>query len=628
MSLDGLTKFGVVGPRGAWTRLDNRPVPRERGSLSLNMRFELAKAKCRDGFGADFTVLGKVSSFYNWITNDSGIEINRVIYFESGNTAKMRDMIALTTTTLFTQTGQSAVPAEAGSRLYIPVNTSAGIGASQARIVNALIGGAPSDYAFAAPWTVAPVMTAPGAGNCTPGAHRFGYVLETRSGFTGKPGPWSAGIFTPVSYTVGSPAKTLNMAVTGTTPSDAAYLHPIMTRKDNPDRWYFVPDASVAIPAGTAWTANMTINISDEDLADSAEECDENFDYLTQDSSGGGPFNPFKIVEVGQRLMYLTPQTAYISDPQDYQVLTQIEHAVNLPGQRLMVSGFCLRSNVYILGPSWTYGWSDNNERPRLWGQPELVSGSLGTTGNNCVNSKTGGDYAWVANYIGLFCFDGQYNERPISYMNEPEWRRINWAVPQVIQIVEDSVNQRVHVAAPLDSATEPTHMLTFDFSRGFTWDKVDFSLDNLPSSFSSIGIVRDRSTGRSEVWAGPAAAGTMFRQTAALRNDVGSAIDQQYETSFLLPAGAKWKHMKAAWFEFLVTGVGSLAVTVYGKNRVYSEVLNAITLSTAPDEDPLTAADFNDENFTVRIRTNAVGSYFDVSEINGYFDKWMQSLT
>lgn len=593
--------------------------------MAYNVRFELNRVKPRDGFTNDFAVSGKVTSFYHWVTNDNAVEVNRIVYMEGGSAVKMRNVVDGSTVSLFSQSGRSAFPVEAGSRLYIPVVQTTGIATSQARVVNALIGGTPADVAFAGPMTVAPVVTEAGAGNCTAGDHLFGYVIETRTGFTGKPGPYSGSVFTPVTFTV-TGDKTLNMAVTATMPADAAYLHPIMTRKDNPDRWYFVPDASVAVPGGALWTANMTINISDETLADSAEECSENFDLLTQDTSGTGPFNPFKIVPVGQRMMYLTPQTAYISDQKDYQYLTQIEHSIQLPGQKLIVTGFPMRGNVYLLGPSWTYGFSMSDERPRFWGDPEVVSGSIGTTGTNCVCWATGGDYAWVANPSGLYRFDGQYDELPISYMNDPEWKRINWGAPYAVQIVDDTVQQRVYVSAPLDGATEPTHILVWDYSRGFSWKDVDFSLDSLPVAHSSIGMVRDRATGKLALWAGPAAAGNMMRQQEGLHSDLGGAIRQTYETSFLVPAGAKWKHVKMGYLEALVTGAGDLGVTVYGKNRRYSEVLDSIPLEVDPDGDPYVPADFNDENMTVRFELNVAGSYFDLSTLTGYFVNWMQN--
>jgi hypothetical protein len=590
------------------------------------VRFELNRVKSRDGFAHDFATAGKVTSFYHWITNDNAVEVNRIVYYESEATLKMRNVVDGSTVTLLSQAGRSVVPAEAGSRLYVGVTQTSGIATSQARVINALIGGAPADKAFAGPMTTAPVITETGAGNCSAGDHKFGYILESRTGFTGKPGPYSAGVFTPVTFTVTAGGKTLNMAVTATTPTDAAYLHPIMTRKDNPDRWYFVPDASVAIPAGTAWTANMVIDIADETLADSAEECSENFDLLTQDTSGNGPFNPFKVVAVGQRMMYLTPQKLYISDPKDYQYLTEIEHAITLPGQRQIITAFPMRGNIYVLGPSWTYAFSMSGERPRFWGDPELVSGTIGTTGTNAVCWATGGDYAWVANSTGFYRFDGQYDPIAISYMNKDEWDRINWAAPWCIQIVDDPVNNRVYLSAPLDGATEPTHLLTWDYSRGMSWSQVDFSLDNLPTSHSSIGMVQSRSTGQTALWAGPAAAGNMLRQVVGQHDDAGNGFTSLYETSYLIPAGSKWRDIKLGAAEMQVVGEGDLAVVAYGKNRQYSETLESVTLEADPSDDQLLGADFNDDNVTIRVSTTGAGNWFDLSTITAYFVDWMQN--
>ena len=624
MSLRGFTEYGVTGPRGPWTRLDHRPTPKNRGSRAYNVRFEPNRVKSRDGFAHGLAVSAKVTSLHHWITNDTGIEINRLIFMEAPDTVKMRDLVSNTTNTLFTETGRSISCAEGGSRLFIATATTAGIGAGQCRVVNALVGGIPSDYAFAGPMTITPTVSATGVGNCTEGAHKFGYVLETRTGFIGKPSPAPSNIFTPVDFTVAAGGEALELEVSGTMPDDASYIHPIMTREDNPNRWYFVPDAAVAVPGGGVWTATMTIDVSDDDLADSAEECDQNFDYLTQDVGGSGPFEPFQCIEFGQRMVYLTPQKAYVSEIQDYQVLTEVDFVVQLPGQRQILGGFPLRGNLYLCGPSWTYSTSDNGDLPSTWGQPEIVSGRIGITGNNCVEWRTGGDYAWIANYAGFYHFTGQFPERPISYMVDAEWRRINWAAAYAIQIKDDSLNQRVYVAAPLDGATEPTHMLVFDYSQGTSWTEVDFSLDNLPDDFSSIGIVVNRATNRPELWVGPSASGNISVQTVDQHDDNGTAIDCQYETNLLVPEGAGWKFMKMGWLELDISGEGTLATTVFGMDRVYQEDLEEITIYEDPGEHPLFPMDFNNENFSVRLRVNAAGHWFDLSRITGYFVKWM----
>ncbi len=559
---------------------------------------------------------------YHWITNDGSAAINRLIYMESETTVKMRNLVDGTSQTLFTQAGRAAPPAEAGSRLYIPVINAAGTGASKLRIVNALLGGVPSDFAFTGPMTASPTIAEFGAGLVTQGSHRFGYILETRTGFFGKPSPVSSGVFAPFEYTVVAANMSLTMQVTATMPADAAFIHPIMTRTDNPNRWFLVPDAQVAVPGGVLWTATMTLSFSDEDLANRATEISEEFEYLTQDGAGSGPFSPSLAVEIGQRLCYITPQKAYISDPQDFQVITEDQHSIQLPGQRNIVCAMPLRNNLYFFGPGWTYGVSDNGDRPRTWGAPELVSGGIGTTAPRGVCWKTSGDYGWVANRAGLYLFAGRYDDRPISYMNEPEWKRINWSAPHCIEVVDDYTRQRVTVSAPLDGATEPTHMLVWDYSRGKTWGDVDFSLDNLPSSFSSVAMVLEPSTSAVGLWVGPSAAGSVLKVETDRRNDNSSGIQSVYETSLMRARGGP-KNIRVGCLEFDIAGSGTMDITLYGLDRVFSEVLAPITLAADPGEHPRILTSFTDENVSIRVATTAANEWLDLAEITAYMRPW-----
>jgi hypothetical protein len=627
-AIRGFNSTSAKNPRGPWTKIQDRAANPSRAKTALNVAYGPINVYTRDGFGQALAVSGKVTSMYHWVTTSSGLAINRLVFYESESSLKMRDLIGLSTQTLFSQAARGAVCAEAGNRLFIPTFTTAGIAASQMRIVNALLGGVPFDYGFAPPMTVAPSMSDTGAGQCSSGAHRFGYLLEDRTGFTGKPSPYISGVFTPTSYTVTGSNRALQMTVSGTMPTNASYLHAIMTRKDNPNRWYRVPDASVAVPGGVSWTANIPISISDEDLAARATEVTENFSYLTQDSGGSGPFSPHFAIEYGQRMVYLTEQRAYVSDIQDYQVILNPQSTLDLPGQRRMVTAMVVRGVLYILGPGWTYGIQDsgNAGRAREWGTPALISGGIGTTAIQGTCWRTGGDYAWVANKTGLYYFDGKYSDEPISFGVDPEWARINWGAPQTIQVVDDYVNHKVVVLAPLDGATEPTHMLTFDYRRGKGWRDVDFSLDNLPTSISSLAMVLDNATGLSSLWVGPAASGHIVKSEIARRNDDGSAIDSQYETGLLVNPPAGYRFTKCGGLELDVTGSGTLAVTFRGLNEVYTRALNSVTLAAAPADYPFVPADDFDQNFSVLLRTNAVSAFFDLARVTAYHLPWMSN--
>lgn len=627
-AIRGSIPYSAKSPRGPWTRIRDRPADPRRGKLAINMQYGPTGTRTRDGFTPALAVGGSVFGMYHWITNSSGQAINRLIYNEGGTTVKMRNLIAGSTQDLFTQSGTySFITAEAGNRLYIATFTSAQVAASKVRIVNALFGGVPSDFAFAPPMTAAPVITDTGAGQCTEGEHMFGYILETRTGFTGKPSPQPANVFTPVAFSVTGGSRSLNLAVTANTPADAAFLHPIMTRVGNPTDYYFVPDAAVAIPGGAiAWTANMTINISDEDLLSFATSADENFDYFTQDVGGSGPFEPQAVLSYGQRMVYLTPQTAYVSDIQDYQVLVNPESTIELPGQKQIVTGFVVRGALYLLGPAWTYGISDSGRgvRAREWGTPSLASGGLGTTAIRGVCARSNGDYAWVANQAGLYFFDGAYAADPISYGVDPEWRRINWGAPNAISVVDHYNEQKVVVIAPLDGATVPTHMLTFDYSEGFTWLKVNFSLNNLPTQIGSGAIVIDPTTGKQEFWVGPGAAGNIVKQSFELRNDSGSPISYKYETGLVINPPTGWRFNKCGAVELDITGAGNYVATFIGLNSNITTVLITDPLSTNPGDYPLLGMDDFDQNWSIRIEGNELNGWCDLARVTCYTTKYM----
>jgi hypothetical protein len=91
-----------------------------------------------------------------------------------------------------------------------------------------------------------------------------------------------------------------------------------------------------------------------------------------------------------------------------------------------------------------------------------------------------------VADEAGLYLFEGgSYPSRPVSYWQQPDWQRINFAQKTKIFVSDDKANQRVTVLAPLDGATSPTHELTWDYSLGTTPEQVQYSLNDISLLFA-----------------------------------------------------------------------------------------------------------------------------------------------
>jgi len=306
-------------------------------------------------------------------------------------------------------------------------------------------------------------------------------------------------------------------------------------------------------------------------------------------------------------------------------VITEDQHVVQLPGRKQVSTGFQVRGTNYILGPGWTFGISDNGDAPATWSTPEQVSGAIGTPAPHGVDVDTSGDYAWVATESGLYHFTGRYEALPISHMNKPEWDRINWAAPYAIFVKDDVVNKRVMVAAPLDDATSPSHILTWDYTRGMNPYQVDFSLDSFSvGAFGCLARVQDSATGRTQMWVAPAAAGQIRKMDEDATSDAGNSIHSIWESGFLLGLGKVAKKEKFAGMDIEASGVGSIRPRLYEPGREEYHDLEDYALDDPPTESPQLRADILAEDVSVRFDLNEADKNFDLESFTVYHRPWV----
>lgn len=640
MSLRGFNSKRIQDFRGAWSLLDGVQVRPNRGFLAQNVRFIGGRVLTRDGFAAHPSVStsGAVTSMHQWIAAG----LHALIYYD-GNAVKLLTLPS-TVTSLFTLAGRGASVAEAGSVAFVSVFSSAGLSAGQCRVVLPYVVGAPADVAFHPPLTFSSFSASePGAGLTTEGSHKYGFVFTSRTGHIGKPSPAPGDAFSPLTH-VCTGLKTVRLSITLNTPAQAgsgSLIQPIMTRSDNPAKWFYVPTPDggwpVLPPSASGWTQTFDISVTDEDLANRAtalEDDNDAFSYLAQSVSGTGPISPSFVFAYGSRVGYVlgeaninTYPSAYFSEPFKYQTITEEFHKVYMPQRRQIVTAGAIRGTAYLIGPNWTYSCADNGGLPSTWGAPQEVSGAIGTRATLGACFKTAGDYAWVAAEAGLYLFAGAYDSRPVTYYRSDIWKRINWAAAYAVVVADDIVNRRVYVAVPLDAATNASHLITVDYSRGMTPEDVDISLDNIGgvATFGGIAIVTDATTRKSALWVGPSSAGSFLKSEDNRRNDNGQAIDSIYETGHLLTAGEGEQANAFGGFMLRSLGSGNLTPTLYGLDRGVSEVLPVIALNGAPAKEYEALAYLSEENFSLRFRTNAVGAWFDISSLRPY---WMPQRT
>ena len=607
-----------------------------RGFLGQNIRVAPGRLYSREGTSRRLATAGQITGMYNWLTVlSTGQPVNLVLYLENLTALRSLNLAGTTPNDLVTGilNTRGISVAEAGPRAMVSFFNTKAQGSFQCRVTD---GVSIADKAFQGPIAGMSInATDGGTGRCTAGQHKIGFIFQSRTGFSGRFSPALGTNFAPGSVTLLAGNRSINLSITLDTPPEAGIgsaIYVIMTRADNPNRFFFVPGAFAILPPGAAgWTQFfLPISITDEDLADSAEDATDFNSRLTQDASGNGPFAPSVVFPYRHRTVYIVNQKAYVSEINDAQAITEDQNVIQTPGQKRTITGFAQGTTLYLLGEKWTASTNDNGDLPATWSQPEEIA-QIGTTAPNGIEARTAGGYAWIASEHGLWLFQGRYDPyhpdqpKPITYLCA-DWKRINWNAAYAIQVVDDITNLRCYVAAPLDAATEPSHLFTVDYTNGLTYDTCDISLDSFNAkTFSSICLTKEAATSKSVLWIGPSAAGQILVQDPATHNDDGAPIHALWESGYIrtpedeIPS----RLFRVGACHFRVRGEGGLYHTWYGVDRAVSVAPEPLALDPEPGQELFARFDLaHVENATVRIETNGVDAWFECFGLVPYLKK------
>lgn len=661
-----LTSFG-----GAW-QLSDAPTVDFRGALvSKNVEFNTSQVGTRHGF-ASIGGTAFMNDMYCWfgpfsqINSLNGDANLAYLIYNSGGTTDLISFFNIKRSVAagsFSNTTAGRVMASMvgiGMRIYVSFADSSQKGVSGASAYTAYnsagtmaITGSWGNL-FPGPMTYTPsAPTEPSAGVVTAGTHRLGYIVEYDSGYTSRVSPDSGATtppslttFTPTSFTAAG-SKNLSWVLNpGSWPTGAVYCSIVMTTADNLNQYYIVPGSRTAVPGGSSGSKTFTINISDADLASQAIDATPYLYKFTSSTGGTAPFTPNHIAMWGDRMAYhanLNDNTGnpiaclYISERNDYQTLTADQHLVQLPGQRPIVTSFRMGSLNYIVGPHEIWSVSDTGDVPVSWPAPQLVDGKHGTLAIKGIEVSPSSNYAWVADQNGLYVFTGGPIEAlPISYQQTPDWSRINWDAAWCIKVKDHSSAKQVFVMVPLDGATNPTHLMMFDYANGVTWDTVRYSLWNLSGyNLSALEIVRNdlpaQATGNQkklELWLGSRTAQDILRQTSDLDTnpyrDNGQAINSVWRSPMFPGMDASLPICRHSAMHVRIKGSGSVAPTVYDMDQVLKATLTAQTLATSPEWELLWLMDVLNPLACVEFNTNTLDTHWTLAKLRWYYSPYV----
>lgn len=605
---------------GAWTLPDVTQVPIGNAIQAQNVYYVLGAGKVtvgtRLGFSSVFTTIDHISAMYNWVS-DVG---NFLFWYRSSdNSVQYIDLAALPSPQVQiingNLVGTAATFTPAGARLILSFFNSAGSGASGAQVLTSEGGTFVHDLAFQPPITYnPPAPTQTLGGVVTAGMHYFGYLIVYRSGFITRPSPDSGvgtspsvNSFNPVSM-IASGGTYLTWNLTTTWPIGAIAVIPIMTTVTDPAQWLVPQGLSQAVVGGSSSTVTFIINIQDQLLTATGQDMTPNLTLFTNSVANVPQFYPSSALTHGNRCVWVVKipngvgglsSALLVSAIGSYQQIDFALSLIQLPGQRQITTCMSLDGVLYIFGPQWTYQTKDNQGDPVSWSTPDPVDGSRGSLSIRGVQVSPSGTYGWVAATDGLYYFQGVFPAVPISYYQDQIWSRINWSAPQAVQIKDIPHLHKIIVMACLDKDTVAKYMLTWDYTRGFTPELVNFSGPDFLQS-CNIGAMEavdngvpgmvSAATQQQELWLGSSDGGGILRNNqltdANLYFDNGFPVFSSYETALYPPEvvrSARGEVMHHHGADYRVTGTGVLQVQANTLDHVESSDLLPITLSTGP---------------------------------------------
>jgi hypothetical protein len=591
----GLSECDLASWHGSQQKLDAYSVDQGHSLLTVNCAYQPGQIGSRfgtsvplDANGVPFIQTdGQVTSLISWLFSFAGSLTNSITYYSPAVGIRgWQQSGAGFTSVLIPVTGaQGATMAVSGQRLYSAFFQPNGkIGFSQAHVYGWDIG---EDKLFAPPITNAITAAETGSGTVTKGVHNIGYFFTTRNGYTGAlcPGTVSGAAatetFTPLQFT-SSGGQNLELTITGALPSylvggTTNTFQIVMSTVANPNQYFAVPGAIATCFNPT----NITISIDDETLAQTGTDVTAYMNLLTQRSSGTGPINPCSLGTYSSRMGYCAIDldgfpVIYFSEPNAFQYITADQHGIYLDGFQQPIVHYTINGVDYIATVNSHFSVEDNGDVPVTWIPPQKIDGSIGVQSPNCIAVNPSLGYALIASDRGFYIFQGGvFPALPISYYQSPDWNRINWTSPTLVQVVDDPLNKKWSVLAPLNdtvvavtgsgpwtvttqnhcslyqsglsvtftSVATPqtitivgynqftvsshapmvgdtilpqsaTHTMTWDYTEGDTPQTIKYSLDsNVGYLAGATAQVLNELTNLTEVWYAPNIAGAFLRR-------------------------------------------------------------------------------------------------------------------
>lgn len=495
---------------------------------------------------------------------------------------------------------------------------------------------------------VATSLVAVAGGSVTPGTHKVGLLIQTKSGYITRPGPSlapSLGTTDPTDF-----GQTITVSATGQkiqvsyTPSggdiwpadwDKAYL--LMTTASNNSRYLRVPVEPVSIPVTTSTAISWEITISDLILSQQLDVTKYEYQgYFTSEVYGLFNCNA-RTAYLGKAGKFGVGYGVVFSEINNMESFSWDRSLVHLPNLRRPCCVAAHQSTYYVFGENSTYAFTDTGGYPVTWPTPREVDGRIGTSKPLGVSINRSG-LGFVAHSSGLYRFEaGNYNTIPVSYNQDPLWRTINWS-NENFAVIDDRTNFRVHVLCQ-DSAGARRHWV-WDYTNGLDPATIKFSEWTFAAADSFSGVIM-RNPGdifdplpREQLVLGTGDTNGLYLQRgpgdlpawgSLYQDAAGYKIDSEITTGIMPPKQHDYLLIHRG-LRLRVYGQGAMTVTAQSLDGALSTDLANIQLEGSPGKLHTRLFDLRHEGLKYRLRTSGnVGDWFRLSWMKHYYRPWVQ---
>jgi len=473
--------------------------------------------------------------------------------------------------------------------------------------------------------TSAPVCTtSAAAGNIEQGGHLFAVAFETPSGFITKRSPATfynapGGKSVLVSsLPIGPPGTIARWIV-------ATKIILIYGGDQQAYEYFYVPNGRIADNT----TTSVTLSFFDADLTATADFL---YDQLAQIPAGVylGIFKGALIV-CGEDSNPARIRVSMFSQPESFDSVEGYLEIYPKDNGGPVRNAIEFRSQLVIHKSYRSYITSDNNDTPATWTVGPLDK-SVGSECNGLCKildvDGTSNDQFLVASRGGLVVFNGSYGD-DISYKIHDIWMRINRLYFQKVLVAYNPIQERLYVAAPLDNATECSHILYCDLSNGFTSAAARWSVWKMKGGINLSGCFVDiQFATKLAVFKYAGYNGNIYRTQLGLFDDDGVAIETFIRFAFITP-DKRGGICLFSGVRLLIRGFGDLQIRVFSIDDSLTLDTPTVALSASPGIQKTREFLFENEKASIQIKVDKLGEWFSLRDIRIFgIPTWAERAT